>query len=342
MPQPRNPLALPPDPLLEPLPDPSAGLTAARLAVHATLLKCLSMHRGGAAATGVATGGNAAYDKLVRHLPALLQVRAQPCTAQVLSAAAHCIGARRRAQAPPAAAAARWRAQPCTAQVLFTVARSVVHCFGAVQQVPELLQDCALAAAEDAAAAYMADIRDGVATPPQPRGDGRAAAAAALQQLSPALEHTRPQPSGPVSGLSRAAVEGDEGRTGIMAPAYGTSPAARQRGGEAARGEEEAGGTDIMALAIAPALLDPRITSTRSLERFRNHVSFAAFLRRSVFDVRDMYEDRCAPLLQRSDSINRRSVLDVRDMYEDRCAPAVSPRGRPSCCLTDALAGSVC
>lgn len=43
-----------------------------------------------------------------------------------------------------------------------------------------------------------------------------------------------------------------------------------------------------------PALLDPRLGTTRELERFRNHVVMAAGLRRTYGCVRDVYEDRCA------------------------------------------------
>ena len=42
-----------------------------------------------------------------------------------------------------------------------------------------------------------------------------------------------------------------------------------------------------------PALLDPRLATTRELERFRNHVAMAAAVRRSYGRVRDVYEDRC-------------------------------------------------
>lgn len=43
-----------------------------------------------------------------------------------------------------------------------------------------------------------------------------------------------------------------------------------------------------------PALLDPRLGTTRELERFRNHVALAATVRRTYGRVRDVYEDRCA------------------------------------------------
>lgn len=46
--------------------------------------------------------------------------------------------------------------------------------------------------------------------------------------------------------------------------------------------------------SVAPLLLHQRLSSTRALERFRNHVGLMAMLRRGVGEVLDMYEDRCA------------------------------------------------
>lgn len=69
-------------------------------------------------------------------------------------------------------------------------------------------------------------------------------------------------------------------------------------GGGVVRGSV-GGGSDggegrVFEAVSVPALLDPRLGTTRELERFRNHVAVAAALRRTYGRVRDVYEDRCA------------------------------------------------
>ena len=59
---------------------------------------------------------------------------------------------------------------------------------------------------------------------------------------------------------------------------------------------ERACGCGVQAAMVeVPALLDPRLGTTRELERFRNHLAIAGALRQNYGRVRDIYEDRCAP-----------------------------------------------
>jgi hypothetical protein len=51
--------------------------------------------------------------------------------------------------------------------------------------------------------------------------------------------------------------------------------------------------TDPLETAVAPLFLHARISSTRALERFRNHVGIVANVRQGFGEVLDMYEDRC-------------------------------------------------
>lgn len=87
--------------------------------------------------------------------------------------------------------------------------------------------------------------------------------------------------------LGRAAVWGLEQQQAAEAANRG------QGGGGGGQAQEE----ELRAFqeVSVPALLHPRLATTRELERFRNHVAMAATLRRSYGRVRDMYEDRCAP-----------------------------------------------
>eukprot|EP00892_Ulva_mutabilis_P006134 jgi/Ulvmu1/3893/UM018_0114.1 len=123
-----------------------------------------------------------------------------------------------------------------------------------IRNLPALLQDMALCTAEAAAAVYMSDVRNG--------------------------------------SLGTGAVWGWESQ-----PEAGRAPQAR-RGRGSRRGVGDGGHRVVREEnrsyeeVSVPALLHPRLATTRELERFRNHVAIAAMLRRSYGRVRDVYEDR--------------------------------------------------
>lgn len=175
----------------------------------------------------------------------------------------------------------RSQLQPTTQSLTATNAamqRLVLH-------LPAMLQDCALTAAEDATAAYMADLRRGVSggtlaeTSPH-QSDLLSSSAPFLQSLSGG--HQSSDALSSHQALQQSGVSSGSGDVSVVA-------VPSSHAGEQAVAYE---GSSMLEVAVVPSLLDARLTSTRALERFRNQVGISMMIRSSVTDILHMYEDR--------------------------------------------------
>ena len=278
--------------------EPPAPEQSSKLAVHATLLTSLAAHRQRAAATGVdELRPGTAYTQVVRYIPALIQDAA--VTAAEAAATAYLADVRNGADADAAvksAAAARARqghnsantpaqrdAQP-RERTRTARRRGASHssesttAFAAQGKAdaskaacgPEVQCPPREAASSSYSALYPNTSASSRSAQAQEKGERDAlqsAHAAAFRTDNSSARSTPDNPSGPASDKSSLMRINTDGRRAPI---------------------------DLIGAALAPAYVDRRLSSTRMLERFRNHVGIAALLRAGYGEVLDMYEDRCA------------------------------------------------
>ena len=359
---------------------PQTSDSEGKAVVHATLLKCLAMHRR-RSASGATGPENAAFERVVRHAPALIQdmaltaveaaaaayladvrngadmvarstPRATTRSGDVAPAAPPAVdthpatraqSARRRKQARqdtaarpgmaasirnalqrPSIAAARSDAGPVEPETSFLDSSDdwePTHLAQreAVQALaPELHRAAPCSAATPPPAYTSAATASSTIASRKTQGEpqrvwpleGQATFSGSDRPHSPTQAspgghstHERPQAPHPRASQSGAGNVSNNtgGPTGAALPLQSAdtdrsgsdAPQARARNDDSdtrARG----GAADPLEASVAPLLLHQRLSSTRALERFRNHVGLMAMLRRGVGEVLDMYEDRCA------------------------------------------------
>ena len=157
-----------------------------------------------------------------------------------------------------------------------------------VRYIPALLQDAAVTAADRLAAAYMTDVRNGCDAEAQ-RAAARLSGGAMLGTESFASDNGRCAPcaSNSNSRSTRAA-------SGTLSGSPEAEVPPKLPGAPDGIEVDPIRASAVIGASSAPALLHPKLCTTRALERFRNHVTIAAAVRRNLADILDMYEDRCA------------------------------------------------
>jgi hypothetical protein len=288
----------------------AAPAEESKLVVHATLLNCLAAHRQRAASNNDVRVVNAAFAQLVRYLPALLQDMA--LSAAEAATAAYMADVRNGEDISPRTYCAQ--NQTDMAGVRNGEDSSRAHSSAFCETIAP-----AAAALSPGSGTGTATAVDGWRHNSElhsergsARGQDRAEQTGWHAPVADAWSAGAGQPRArrPGSGASGPSSQGGS-ELGSMSDAgghlaRGHAPATARSGrpGDAAhampgpKSEPERtprpGPADLMGATVAPAYLDPRLSSTRMLERFRNHVAIRALLRGGYGEVLDMYEDRCA------------------------------------------------
>jgi hypothetical protein len=274
---------------LEPTPPASSPssvdpiLPLPKLAVHATLLKCLATHRVRTSTSAPSAIQNAAHACVMRHMPALLQDFA--LTAADAAAAAYMVDVRsgadtvrpswlQRHQVP----VADWHETDQEASRSLGSRTIALNTVLSQSRPSQRAEPCSEAGCMPSSRQHNTGSAN-TGTP------NMAAANASPSKQIPSVDTTAGMHSRP-----RSADAPSQGQ--VLASANGLATEFPAGSAERSTGSTRA---DLMDYAVAPAFLDARLGSTRALERFRNHVGLAAMFRRGYGDVIDIYEDRHVP-----------------------------------------------